>query len=82
MCEARVVACVNALPGARSTYWWDGELCTEVEAVLLMETTAERLDDALALAERLHPYDTPKLIAVEPSRVAEPFARWCREQLS
>lgn len=81
MCEARIVACVNIVPGVRSTYWWEGELCTEVEAILMMETTAARLDDALALAARIHPYDTPKLIAIEPDAVAEPFAQWCGAQV-
>jgi periplasmic divalent cation tolerance protein len=74
--EERVVACANILPGVRSHYWWEGEVCHDLESVLLMETTAVALDEAIARVRQLHPYDTPKIIALDPSVVDDDYARW------
>jgi periplasmic divalent cation tolerance protein len=77
ICRARVVACVNVLPGVRSHYWWQGELCHDDECVLLMETAADRLDAAMQTIAELHPYDTPKIVALEPAAVSQAYAAWC-----
>ena len=72
----RVVACGNILPGVRSHYWWNGELCTDEECVVLMETPAEGLENTLARVRDVHPYDTPKVIALHPAMVDEAYSRW------
>ncbi len=74
--EERLVACGNILPGARSIYVWKGELCRDTEAVLLMETTAARLDDALARLRALHPYECPKLVVLDPIGVNDDYLAW------
>jgi periplasmic divalent cation tolerance protein len=77
ICSERLVACVNIVPGVRSCYWWQGELCRDEECVLLMETAADRVDAAIQRIAELHPYDTPKIVALAPAAVHEPYARWC-----
>ncbi len=77
LCRARVVACVNIVPGVRSRYWWNGELCNDEECVLLMETAADRLDAAMRTIAELHPYDTPKIVALTPEAVNAGYAKWC-----
>jgi periplasmic divalent cation tolerance protein len=60
----RLAACVNIVPAVRSIYRWDGELCDDEEALLVIKTTGER---AAALTERLvdlHPYDVPEVVSV------------------
>jgi periplasmic divalent cation tolerance protein len=74
--EERVVACGNILPGARSHYWWQGELCHDEECILLMEAPADGLDETMARVRALHPYDTPKIIALDPAAVLDDYARW------
>jgi periplasmic divalent cation tolerance protein len=61
----RLAACVNVLPGARSVYVWEGNVCEDDESVLLLKTT-----DALAAAlsarlKELHPYDVPEIVCLE-----------------
>ena len=81
--EDRVVACVNVLPGARSVYRWKGSIESEAEAVLLMETWAG--DDA-AVAEAIqrvaakHPYEVPKVLALEPRGSLASYAEWVAQQ--
>jgi periplasmic divalent cation tolerance protein len=78
--EARVVACGNILAG-RSIYRWEGALCREDEAVVLLETTADALEDAMAHIAAAHPYDCPKIIALEPVAVAAAYAAWVHAEL-
>lgn len=80
LCRERLVACGNILPGVRSHYWWEGEVQSDEEAVVLMETSAERLDDAMRRAQELHPYDVPKIIAFDPEAVHAPYADWAIAQ--
>lgn len=78
--QARLVACANMLPGARSLYWWKGELCEDREVLIWMETRADNVQGCIAALAALHPYDTPKIIALPPRAVHPPFAAWCAEQ--
>lgn len=80
LCEERLVACGNVLPGARSHYWWQGELCHDDEAVVLMETVADRLDAAMARAIELHPFDVPKVVALKPDAVNQPYLDWAHAE--
>ena len=76
----RLAACVNVLPGVRSTYLWQGrvERCDEVG--LLIKTTRERLDAVGARVQALHPYELPEVIAVEASGGLAPYLDWVAEQ--
>lgn len=74
--EERLAACVNRIPGVRSTYAWQGAVHDDAEVLLLIKTEASRFD---ALRERvlaLHPYELPELIAVEVTRGLEPYLAW------
>jgi periplasmic divalent cation tolerance protein len=77
LCRERIVACVNVVPGVRSHYWWQGELNHDDECVLLMETAADRLEAAIERIAALHPYDTPKIVALQPDAVNAGYAKWC-----
>lgn len=63
--EARLAACATALPGAVSTYRWQGVIETADEVVLLLKTTAEAWPALRALLLEAHPYELPEIIAVE-----------------
>ncbi|MCR9161255.1 MAG: divalent-cation tolerance protein CutA [Nannocystaceae bacterium] len=75
--QTRLVACANLLPGARSVYWWQGELCEDDEVLVWMETRAQDVERRIAALAELHPYDTPKIIALPPSAVHPAYRRWC-----
>ena len=77
--EERYVACCNILPGARSIYSWKGELCDDQESVLLMETSAERLEAAMARIHELHSYEVPKILALGPERSLPDYLAWVKE---
>ena len=79
-CEARLVSCVNAVPGARSTYWWDGRICQESEVLLWMEAPAHDVAARIAALSELHPYETPKVLALDVREAHEAYQAWCIAQ--
>ena len=72
----RLIACGNVLPDVLSRYWWQGELCRDREALVIMETAADRLPAAMARLAALHPYEVPKLLALTPGEVHRPYLEW------
>ena len=77
--EERLVGCCNIVPGVRSIYWWEGELCRDEEVVMLMETTAELAEAATARLQELHPYDVPKIVVLDPERCDPRYLEWLRD---
>lgn len=76
----RLVACGNIVPGVRSLYRWKGETCDEPEEVLFMETAADRLDAMMRRLAELHPYEVPKILAIDPREAWPAYARWVAEE--
>lgn len=77
-----LVACVNAIPGVRSTYRWEGEVTRDEETVLLMETARDRTDAAVDRIRALHSYDVPKIVVLDPERVDPAYLAWVQESTS
>lgn len=80
--EERLAACVNQLPGVRSTYRWQGSVEQADEVLLLIKTTADRLDALTARLRRLHPYELPELIAVEVRAGLPAYLDWVAAETS
>jgi len=78
--ERRLVACVNAVPGVVSRYWWQGKLERDDEVLLVMKTEAARVSDVIDALKELHPYDTPELLALPVEDGAQPYLDWIREE--
>lgn len=74
----RLAACVNHLPGIRSTYRWQGAVTTDDEALLLIKTTAARFDALKARLLELHPYELPELVAVPLEYGHATYLDWIR----
>lgn len=79
----RLAACVNRLPGIRSTYHWDGELQQDEEVLLLIKTAPDRYEALEACLKSLHPYENPEIIATPVIAGSDPYLKWladgCRD---
>lgn len=79
--HSRLVACAQVLGPMTSTYWWQGQVETAQEHLVLAKTTADRFE---AIRERIaseHPYDNPEILAVPVASAAPLYAAWLRESL-
>ena len=74
--EERLIGCANLIPGVRSHYWWNDEICSDDEVVLLMETSDERAGAAMLRLRELHSYDVPKIVAIDPASCDPDYRAW------
>jgi periplasmic divalent cation tolerance protein len=78
--EARLAACANVLDGMRSVYWWEGAVEEGSEAVLILKTTADRLDALVARVKALHSYDVPCIEAIPVAGGNPAFLDWVERE--
>lgn len=71
-----LAACVNRVPGIRSTYRWQGQVHDDEETLLVIKTTAAAYPALERRVRELHPYDVPEVIALPIVRGSEPYLSW------
>ena len=76
-----LAACVNRVPGVRSTYCWQGELKDHAEVLLVIKTSSDRLVTLTARIEQLHPYEVPEIIALKIEDGSERYLDWLGQTL-
>ncbi|MCM8537591.1 MAG: divalent-cation tolerance protein CutA [Lentisphaeraceae bacterium] len=80
--EKKLVACANILPGCTSIYEWQGKLCEESEAILIMKTINSLHMEVEKAITDLHSYDCPGIVALNSDEVNLPFAQWIEKSVS
>lgn len=63
--ERRLAACVQVEEGLQSFYRWEGQLCEDSEARLVIKTLPACEAALQALFAELHPYEVPQFLAVK-----------------
>jgi len=76
--EERLAACANVLEGMTAIYHWDGKLQEDDEAVLILKTTADRVEGLTARLRDLHSYDLPCVVAWKIETGHAPYLDWVR----
>ena len=74
--DARLVACVNLLPGMVSLYLWQGAMEEGGEVAFIAKTTRACWPECADLFAKLHPYDEPALVALEMDEGLPGFLGW------
>lgn len=74
--EGQFAACVSALPGAVSTYRWQGQVQREAETLLLIKVPQRALDACLAALTAVHPYEVPELVVLDAAQVNASYLAW------
>ena len=72
----RLAACVNRIPGLRSTYRWRGQVQDEPEVLLLIKTTEDRYPALEMRLKALHPYEVPEIIALPVIAGSATYLQW------
>jgi periplasmic divalent cation tolerance protein len=74
--EQRLAACVNVVPQIRSIYRWQGKIEDDGEQLLIIKTTAERLDALRDALFARHPYEVPEFVVIPIERIEGPYRDW------
>ena len=77
--DEELVGGCNIIPGLRSLYRWRGVIQDEPEELMLFETTEAACDAAMARLEEIHPYEVPKLVALDASEVNAAYEAWLEQ---
>lgn len=72
----RLAACVNIVPGIRSIYSWNGDLCDDSEDLLIVKTAVDRLDALVEHVRAVHPYSVPEVIALPVESGSAAYLEW------
>jgi periplasmic divalent cation tolerance protein len=74
-----LAACVNVIPGVRSTYRWQGKCQTDDEHLLLVKTTPRRFAEVEQAIREQHPYELPEVVALPIVEGASAYLSWINQ---
>lgn len=74
--EESLAACVNVVPGLRSIYRWNDAVQSDEEVLMLIKTTATRLEAARLRLVELHPYEVPEVVALPVADGHHAYLEW------
>ena len=76
-----LAACVNLVPGVESHYWWQGELKTGTEILMVIKSSAEQFEALQELVRWHHSYDCPEIVAVAPEAMSPDYRQWWEKEM-
>ncbi|MBL8037997.1 MAG: divalent-cation tolerance protein CutA [Nitrospira sp.] len=80
--RSRLVACASAIPTVRSTYWWEGKIVNDQEALIIMKTTSDKVIPLQEAIRTVHSYKVPEIIAISVEQGFQPYLDWVRSEVS
>ena len=76
----RLAACVNVIPGVKSSFWWEGTIEEAEEFLLLAKTRVELLGRLEEVVRDAHPYEVPEVVALPIIASLSSYADWVRHE--
>jgi periplasmic divalent cation tolerance protein len=74
--RSRLAACATIIPKVHSTYWWEGKLMTDQEAMIFLKTTSEKFQALQEAVQEMHSYKVPEIIAMPVSKGMPQYIEW------
>jgi periplasmic divalent cation tolerance protein len=71
-----LAACVHRVAVGASIYRWEGQLCEQVEQLLMIKTTPARYEALEMRLKALHPYEIPEIIAIPVVAGSRQYLAW------
>jgi len=78
--EEELAACVNITP-INSVYRWQGTLCTDHEALLIIKTEQRQVSKIIDRIKAEHSYEVPEIIALPIIAGYEKYLTWIHESV-
>ncbi len=76
----RLAAGAQLVGPIASTYWWEGEIESAEEWIVVFKTTVERFDELAEFIIDQHSYDTPEIVALPVVAGSADYLAWVAEQ--
>ncbi len=78
--EERLAACGTVVPAVTSVYRWQGAVEKEEEALVVVKTTADRVEALTRRTRELHPYEVPEILALPVAGGNPGYLEWVVEE--
>ena len=79
--ESRKAACVNIIPGVSSRFWWQGNIDSADEIMLLIKTRPSAVPAIIELVKKNHSYTVPEVIALPIIAGNEDYLSWINSEV-
>jgi len=74
--DKKKAACVNIVPRVNSTFWWQGEIDSAHECLLVIKSKASLLPKITDLIKGMHSYEVPEIIALPIIGGNDDYLKW------
>ena len=78
--EEKLVACSNIISPIRSIYSWQGKICDDKEALMVLKTKKQLFKQIVKRVEKLHSYDVPEIIAMPIVEGSGKYLSWLNKE--
>ena len=79
--SARLVACANLLPKVESHYWWEGQIESSSEVLILFKTQSDKLAELESCVIKNHPYQTLEFVVLRIDAGNEKYLKWISDSV-
>ena len=73
--EKKLAACVN-ITKISSVYTWEEKIENRDEYLALFKTTKKNQSTLKKELKKLHPYDVPEILEINPVSINQPYLKW------
>jgi periplasmic divalent cation tolerance protein len=80
--QEKCAACVNLIPGIESHYWWQNQLESATEILLICKTTQAKIPALESCIVKHHPYDTPEFVVLPLQTGSSKYLAWLSASVS
>ena len=80
--EQRQAACVNIIPEVASSFWWEGELDSAQESLLVIKTRASLLPEIIKSVKGVHSNTVPEIIALPIVGGNQDYLDWIDKEVA
>lgn len=80
--EERLVACATLLPVVQSIYHWDAQIQSAPETMVMLKTSAEKLEALEKRLRELHSYRVPEFLVIAVEHGSATYMDWMMKTLA
>ena len=77
--ENKLAACANILPSIISLFAWEGKLCREQEALVILKSKRALFDKLTEEVKKRHRYSIPEIIALPLVAGFPDYLKWIQK---
>ncbi len=78
--EEKLVACSNIVSPIRSIYHWQGKICDDKEALMILKTKKKLFKQIEKRVKALHSYEVPELIIMPIIEGSNKYLSWLKNE--